>query len=276
MSILVIGYSVEYLKDNDLAERFLKKVHEVHSKSEAPCTLYLVADIVEQHAQDLEPLVGNPLFDLQICTRLPMKTVCQMADGQTTLWRGADVAQTIDDVSAVRESLKTLFGVNAIGVSSPLGYYRGFMDRPDILEALHREGIRFTRSYGRNRYDWQPVDFSIDPFWYTFQGFADMLEFPGQGWQDSLIRPIYGWEDVEGYTDYLKGDVDETARREDYVWSYWAHDWAVLREDDDLATISALVSYAREQGVDVSTQQNAYSVLREREHDLARKNGDPS
>ena len=265
MATLVVGYNVEYLKDESLTEKFLRQVRLVHQGLEAPCTLYLLGEVVKEHRAALEVLAGNPLFDLQIAVRRPLKTVCQVVQGKTTLWRGASLGDIEEEIAETASLLKESFGLEARGLSSPLGYYRGLMDRPDVLEVLSRNGVRFCRTYGRDSSDWQPLEFSIEPFWYTSQGFSHILEFPGQGWQDSLIRPLYGWDEVAGYVDYLKGDLDETARRRDLVWSYWAHDWAAIRQDEELSIISDLLRYAREQDVEIETQQHAYYLLRERE-----------
>ena len=275
MAMLVIGYNVEYLQDSELTQAFLRAAQKVHTRAGSPCTFYLLGDVVREHAKSLEALAGNPLFDFQITTRRPLKTVCQVTGGKTTLWRGATTEQIEEEISGTQDLLREEFGVEATGVSSPLGYHRGLMDRPDVLEALDRCGIRFCRTYGRNQDDWQPVDFRIEPYWYVSQGFSHILEFPGQGWQQSLIRPIYGWDETEGYVDYLKGDADEAARRPDLVWSHWAHDWSAVRDDKGLGIIKALLAYAEEIELDVQTQLGAYRLLREREPAVGRMSTDP-
>ena len=260
---LVIGYNVEYLETSDLTGMFLKKVQQVHNETGSPCTLYVVAEVVQSHTKQLAAFAENPLFDIQMTTRRPLKTVCQVKDGATTVWRGATLDQIEEEVSRTRGLFKETLGVDAVGISSPLGYYRGLSDRPDVLEVLDRCGVKFCRTYGRNHEDWQPVDFRVEQFWYTHQGFPGVLEFPVQGWQDSLIRPLYGWDETDGYIDYLKGDADEAARRNGCVWSYWAHDWATLREDDDMKVIRSLIDYASEIDLEIETQSGAYRRLRE-------------
>jgi len=221
MAILVVGYSVEWTKDRTLASQFLAQVREVHEEANAPCTLYLLGEVILAHRKALESLAENPLFDLQITVSKPLKSVCQVVQGQTTVWRGATLEQIDEEVSRCRSLFNEHFGRPPQGISSPLGFYRGLQDRPDILEVLDRHGIRFCRTYARNEQDWQPVEFSVEPFWYTSQGFSHILEFPGQGWQEAIIRRIYGWDDTDGYLEYVKADANDVARREELVWSYW-------------------------------------------------------
>ena len=57
-------------------------------------------------------------------------------------------------------------GVQCIGLTGPWCYYRGLRDRPDILQVLWEEGIRFTRTDGRNERDWHPVSLDLQPYWY--------------------------------------------------------------------------------------------------------------
>ena len=96
--------------------------------------------------------------------------------------------------------LRTTLGVECIGLTGPWCYYRGLRDRPDILQVLWEEGIRFTRTDGRNERDWHPVAIDLQPYWYDALGFPEMLEIPIHGWHDCVIRgEVLGWEDLDGY-----------------------------------------------------------------------------
>lgn len=264
MPALVIGYNVEWVKDRTATEAFLARVRRLHERLGAPCTLFLLGEVIRNHHDELRRLAGNPLFDLQMTLGRPLKTVCQVAEGQTTLWRGATLEEIDEEVGETKRLFSEELEVQAVGISDPLGYYRGLADRPDILDVLDRHGLRFCRTYARNQHDWQPVDFSVEPFAYALQGFPHIIEFPAQGWQDAIIRTIYGWDDREGYVEYLKGDVDEVARREELIWSYWAQDWSVVRGDPSLEIIERLIAYAGETGVELMSQRQADEEFRRR------------
>lgn len=266
MPTLVIGYNVEWTGDQSTTRSFLDQVRARHTQLDAPCTLFLRAEVVERHHEPLEQLVDDPRFDLQATIEGPLKTVCQRAEGETSLWPGADLDVIGRQVSRACRAVKDITDESPVGISDSMGAYRGLQDRPDILRILDGHGILFTRTHARNMDDWQPVDFSVEPYWYTFQGFPHMLEFPSQGWQTSIIRKLYEWEDVSGYTGFLKMDVEEAALREGLVWSHWVQDWSAIREDADLTIIRELVDHARQHGIEISTQKQAYDMLKAKEH----------
>jgi hypothetical protein len=259
MPSLVIGYNVA--GTGDVATQFLRVAKEVHERHSAPCTLYVLDKTVEAHSDELRDIAAGPLFDVQMTLADPLKTICQVAEGVTTVWLGTTPAEADERIGAAKQTLAEKIGVDATGLSSPMGYYRGLQDRPDILEVLAKHGILFCRTFGRNEADWQPVPFSVEPFWYTRQGFPEIAEFPSQGWQNALIRDIYGWEEMDGYGEYLKTDLDEAARREDQVWSYWVDDWSAMREDSSMSIISKLLDHASEAELDVVSQEQAYRCL---------------
>ncbi|HOS65448.1 MAG TPA: hypothetical protein PK251_11910 [Candidatus Latescibacteria bacterium] len=261
MATMVIGYLVEWTKDDVVTAQFLTQMRRIHEDARAPCTLYCVADIIARHREQLRGIGADPLFDVQIATKRPLKTVCQHAEGKTIVWPGASLEEIETEVAEAVGAFVECFGSRPTGISGPLGAYRGLQDRPDVLAVLDRHGIRFGRTYARDQNDWQPVEFSVEPFWYTYQGFSHIAEFPSQGWQEPIIRKIYGWDDAQGYLDYVKADVDDAARREDFVWSYWACDWSVIRGATDMAHIEGLIRYAQENGLELSTQKAAYEKM---------------
>ncbi len=262
MPTLVIGYNVEWTDDRDVSESFLKAVRRRHEKLDAPCTLYLRREIFEWHHELIESLSGRELFDLQITIPGPMKTVCQVAENETSVWPGASIEEIEHEVRDTSRVVEEVTGEAPIGLSDSLGSYRGLSDRPDILQILDKNGIRFTRTWSRNEKDWQPVDFGIEPFWYTFQGFPHILEFPSQGWQLAIIRKLYGWDDTQGYADYLAADVDEVAERNDMVWSFWVQDWSALREDEDLTIMRDFIQSVQKNSIDIRTQRYVYEHMR--------------
>ncbi len=260
MSTLVIGYNVEWSGDAPVTKDFLTAVVARHAELDAPATLYVRSDVVERYERQLQPVIEDPRFDLQITIKEPLKTVCQEAEGETTVWQGAALDEIDKHVGAAVRVLHEATGTPPIGLSSPLGYYRGLKDRPDILSILDRHGIRFCRTYARDKSDWQPVPFSVAPFWYSFQGFPNILEFPSQGWQQAIIRKLYGWDERDGYTDYLREDIEEASDRDDLVWSYWTQDWSAIRGDPELVVCRELIRAARERGFEVVSQRQAYEA----------------
>jgi hypothetical protein len=140
-------------------------------------------------------------------------------------------------------------GVQCIGLTGPWCYYRGLRDRPDLVQVLWEEGIRFTRTDGRNERDWHPVSMDLQPYWYDPLGFPDVLEVPIHGWHDCVIRAeVLGWQDLDGYVESVRPYVDRAAR-EDEVFSLCQHDWSSIREDPEMGATDAVIRYAQKQGL---------------------------
>lgn len=250
MAELLIGYDVEAMGRPEVTRAFLSKAQEVHR--EHPCTLFLVGKVIEENVRELEKLAGNPMFDFQQHTysHTLLKTVCIENEGKVEVIRGVSLGEIEEEVGRTSELLRKYFGKECLGITGPWCYYRGLADRPDILEILHRLGIRFTRTYGRDHHDFQPVAFEIQPFWYEPQGFGDMLEVLIHGWQDVYWRGIHGWEKVREYTDFLLGCLEYVNER-GLVWSHGSHDHSSMNSDPDMTIIRTLLQKADERNVSV-------------------------
>ncbi|MGQ9525180.1 MAG: polysaccharide deacetylase family protein [Armatimonadota bacterium] len=259
MAVLLVGYDVEAYGRPEVTRSFLREAVQLHRELDAPCTMFLVGRVVEENAPYILPLVGDPLFDLQQHTysHKLLKTVCMEHNkGRITIWHGASPAEVEEDVARAREVMVKLLGVDPIGLCGPYNYYRGLSDRPDLLEILHRNGIRFTRTYGRNEKDYQPTPFSAQPFWYAPQGFPDILEIPLQGYQDLYLREAYGWENTDAYIQRVLRQLEAVAER-NLVWSYCQHDHS-NRGDPHMSIVRALLTRAKQLGVELMTHKEFY------------------
>jgi len=261
MATLLLGYDVENGDpDSDITRRFLDQAMRVHDSFGAPCTLFVCGTTLANNADSLEAIAARPdLFDIESHTysHCLLKTVCQDVDGEITIWRGGSPQKLRWEIKRSVELTRELLGIEVKGLCGPWCYYRGLADRPDILEILHRNGIRFTRSWGRNAKDWQPVELSVQPFWYGPQGFGDMLEIPVHGWQDCIWRAEKGWGDTVGFMNYQCELIDEVADS-DRVLSLCAHDWSSIKEDPEMTIVSGILSHARKRGVRILSYKAYY------------------
>lgn len=270
MAVLLIGYDVEATGRPEVTRGFLRAAAALHRDLRAPCTLFLVGRTAEENADALQELRDDPLFDLQQHTysHQLLKTVClQEPDGTFRLFRGIGLEEIREEVRRANDALRRIVGRPATGICGPYNYYRGLMDRPDILEVLWAEGIRFTRTYGRNAQDYQPTPFEVQPFRYEPQGFPEMLEIPIQGFQDCYLRERLGWENVDAYTRWILSDLELVARR-GWTWSYCQHDWS-NRCDPEMSILRRLLERARELGVEVMSHEACYRRRMEEERGLA-------
>ena len=269
MGTLLIGYDVEWRGEGDVTPRFLEQVRSLHDRLGLPATLFVVGQTLERWVPQFQAISGDPLFDIQQHTysHQLLKTV-YIEDGRSVrVVRGVTLEETREEVRKTSALLAEHLGVQCTGLTGPWCYYRGLRDRPDILQVLREEGIRFTRTDGRNERDWHPVSIDLQPYWYDALGFPDVLEIPIHGWHDCVIRDeVLGWENVDGYVESVKPYIEQAAA-EDKVFSFCQHDWSSIRADPQMCATDALIRYAQDQGLHFMSYRAYHEACRERRED---------
>jgi peptidoglycan/xylan/chitin deacetylase (PgdA/CDA1 family) len=265
MGTLLIGYDVEWRGDGEVTPRFLEQARSLHNHLGIPATLFIVGQTLERWVPQFRAIAQDPLFDLQQHTysHQLLKTV-YIDDGKSIrVVRGVTPEETRQEVRKTSALLRSELGVECIGLTGPWCYYRGLRDRPDILQVLWEEGIRFTRTDGRNEHDWHPVAIDLQPYWYDLLGFPEMLEIPIHGWHDCVIRDeVLGWEDLDGYVASVQPYLDRAAA-EDKVFSLCQHDWSSCRADPEMRATEAILRYAQSVGLRCMTYRDYYEARTE-------------
>jgi peptidoglycan/xylan/chitin deacetylase (PgdA/CDA1 family) len=271
MGTLLIGYDVEWRGEEDVTPRFLEQARLLHNRLGVPATLFVVGQTLDRWVPQFQDIAGDPIFDIQQHTysHQLLKTV-YIEDGRSVrVVRGVTPEETREEVRKTSALLADHLGVRCIGLTGPWCYYRGLRDRPDILRVLWEEGIRFTRTDGRNERDWHPVSIDLQPYWYDALGFPDVLEIPIHGWHDCVIRDeVLGWENVDGYVESVRPYI-ERAAAEDKVFSLCQHDWSSIRADPQMGATETLIRYAQEQGLRFMSYRSYYEACKERREDAA-------
>lgn len=260
--VFLLGYDVESGATN-VTGRFLEAAWRLHEELKAPATLYVVGQIAARHQDALSVLARHDLFDVgqHTFSHMLLKTICTDRDGSLEVVRGGTPEAIQNEVRRASDALEAVTGVRPLGLTGPYGYYRGLRDRPDLLQILHDEGIRYLRTFGRDAHDWQPVALDHQPFWYGPQGFDDMLELLLHGWQDCILREQLGWDDRAGYASAVFQWLADAASR-DAVFSYVQHDWSSLQADPGLDLTRAIVERAQDLGMRVLTARAYYDEMR--------------
>lgn len=256
---MLIGYDVEWTGGGDVTPRFLEAVSKLHNSLGIPATLFVVGQTLEMWINEFQSVARDPLFDIQQHTysHQLLKTV-YIEDGKSVrVVRGVSLERIRAEVHKTNSLLREHLGVDCIGLTGPWCYYRGLRDRPDILEVLWDEGIRFTRTDGRNQYDYHPVLLDLQPYWYEHVGFPDMLETTIHGWHDSTLRDILGWDNLGAYVESVKEYIRLTAD-ENLVFSYVQHDWTSTRSDPGMSATEAILRYAQECGTQFRSYLSFY------------------
>ena len=258
MAKLLIGYDVE--SHDESTEFFLKAASEVHKNLDAQASIFIVGQTLEKNAAIAQKVLGfgHLEFHQHTYSHVLLKTVVQENEDGITIFPSGTFEEICEEIEKGQRTLLDVLGIKGIGLTAPYNYYRGLGDRLDILEVLRENNIKFVRSAGRNEHDWQPVPFEWQPYFYEPQGYPEILECPLHGWQDCIAREKLGWSNISEYTKWIKRDIDY-ASAHDLDFVYCSHDWSSIRHDPTLDHIAEMISYAREQGMEVINYSQYYA-----------------
>jgi len=246
----------------------MARIGEIHDRYELPGTLFIVGKKVEQDAELFSPYLDHKWLDFQQHTynHDSLKPCVVTHNGKINLqdfptFEDADEIQK--DIRKTNEIFKAKFGITCRGLSTPFAYFMGLADRPDILGALHAEGIRYIRSFHLNKEVFEirePLPFDYHPFDYGSQGFPDMLELCIKGYSDVTWALRYGWEAAEGFISYVKQSLN-TIEKTDSVWGLVVHDWSLFEINRDFNVMDEILKYAKSRDIEILSFEEAYTRL---------------
>ena len=257
---LLIGYDVETPYRSDVTVKFLELAPKIHEEYGVPCTFFVLGKALLYHLDEFKRVKEkySYLIDFQQHTfsHILFKTLV-IEYRNYKLIKGAHPKEIETEVRITSELLKALLGVKCIGLTTPWGYHRGLLDRPDLLEILWRNGIRFTRSWGRDERDSLPLSLDVQPFWYDelVSGYPPILECPIQGWHDNALKERL--KSREEYLDYVKKTIDYTAEK-NLVWCYVQHDHSSFWNDPEMKIVEEMIEYALDKGVQIMSYKEFY------------------
>lgn len=268
MATVLIGYDVEACAigeglaclgahgmgeavDRSTTAKALRVIRHNHEQHEVPGTLFVCGRTLVHNIEVLEPFVDHSLFEIQQHTYSHTLLKDDHWKGGTFL--ASPVVAIEQEVRQTTEALRRLLGVECTGLRTPHGYHLGLTDRPEMLAALHRCGIRFVSSWARNAEGVNPTPLSVQPFWYDQQGFPDILEIPFQHWLDGTWFEEFGIDRGVEFGAVLRDAVDEIVAH-DLVYGACFHDWAQIRyREAETRWVAGLMTYAKEQGAQFLT-----------------------
>jgi peptidoglycan/xylan/chitin deacetylase (PgdA/CDA1 family) len=258
MATFFIGYDVEDGRP-EVTHHFLRTARRLHEELDVPCTLFVVGRTLRQSPDEFAALLGHPLFDLQqhTETHLRLKTVYQESPDGIQVFPGGSPDEVRADVGAAQRTFQEILGFRPTGLTGPYNYWRGLCDRPDLVEIVRGEGIRFLRTFGRDAHDWQPTPF-FAPFTYAPLGFPDVWEYGIHGWQDCILRQALGWENLDGYFARFARDAEHVAASDGY-FSYCQHDWSSIWSDPEMSLTRRILHDVRDLGLKVRTYSAHYA-----------------
>ena len=269
---ILFGIDVESANKHSVG--FAQHAGELFRDLDVPVTWYLTGKTLEAFPDTFFPFEADESIELQAHTydHLLLKTVLiRVPEGKvihgSTDWfmqRGASVGEVDADLERCQQVFLDVLGRKASALTGPWGYYRGLGDRPDLLEIVHRHGLRALRTFARNEDDGQPVPLEWQPYFYEPRGFPDILECLVHDYQDDFYFEAFARpECTESYADHLKGVARKVADR-DLVWSLCSHDHGCATAEGfapKAAWYRAIVEYAQGLGIRFMSVSDFYEEM---------------
>ena len=237
----------------DSVDEFLagvRAVAEAHLEREIPASFFLVAKMIELAGPELRSILDSPLFDIQSHTFTHPGLIGLDEDAPRLKYELMDSQKLIEDT----------FGRPVNGLTAPGGYPSGFSGHPRVLEAVWEAGYRYSRSVGTGPDGTMPAPLNL-PFWYTQDGFPDLLETPSHAWHDNILTgqpgrvhwpPILPWpypavmpNDAKGVYEAYAPGIDYCTDQNLIYYMPIFHPWSIYRIDEQAGQIALLLAHAR-------------------------------
>ena len=209
---IIFGYDVE--SASEATKGFLQGAQQLHQKHNVPWTIYVTGQTLSARAEDIRAVMDEPLLSIGQHTfnHVLLKSIYMRPDDGKPVHgslpnffhQGGTLEQIQQEIHSTQNLIIDLLKIECRGLTGPWGYYRGLVDRPDILQILSDNGIKWIRTNARDYRDCQPTPFSEQPFFYTDQGFSEILELGVQGYQDDFYWDRFDDRRFgDSYQDYI-------------------------------------------------------------------------
>jgi len=244
-------------------EKSITALTKLHVEMQVPATFFIVGKTLKMGKNILRRLKEHEdLFDIQQHTfsHLPLKTINPKSDLAAVTNDYDVIAPSISkirsEIKKTSELLLDLLDVECKGIRGPWGYYQGLLGRPQVLEILSENGIEFSSTYLRNKDDFFPVPLSVQPFFYTDEGFPKILEIPAQDWIDCVWRTVNGWGRNKAFASHISSVIKKLSR--DTIWGTCFHDWSVISNDPELDIMRSMFEKASEMKIKINSYGRYY------------------
>ncbi|MFH0938843.1 MAG: polysaccharide deacetylase family protein [Planctomycetota bacterium] len=272
--IILLGYDIESASESTTG--FLEGAEILHNKYEAPWTIYLTGKTIEKCEESIRRFVNNPLLTVgqHTYSHMLLKSIYMTpGDGKPIhgscpnyFRKGGSLAEINEEITKTQALMRDRLGVKCHGLTGPWCYYRGLVDRPDILQILHDNDIQWIRTNGRDHHDCQPTPFEEQPFFYADQGFPEILELGIQGYQDDFYWARFD-DRLHGntYQDYLFSML-KTVSENNWIWNLCSHDHRTPTKQAFFETkgiwLEAFISRAKDIGIRILSPSQLYDEMR--------------
>ena len=205
-SIVLVGYDIEARSaygDSKSTRLFLENAVPMHKTFGISCTGFVLGQTLLENVDLFQKVSGDPLWNIEqhTFTHVPFRNVEPLNEKWKSA-KGVSIDTIKREVSQASGTIQEILGIPCKGICAPKGYFNGLRGRADILETLQDNSIEFVRSYARNKDDWMPVSFDVQPFWYGGMDFLKYLKCWRRGG-----KTLFGEELLGGTTKSVSLDI---------------------------------------------------------------------
>ena len=244
--------------DPKTATRGLEIIQDIHESLQVPGTLFTCGKTMTHHKDALVAAKTSGLFDIQSHTYSHILFKDQA--WQDDVFKASPPAAIDFELRVTSEIVAECFGAECIGLRTPFCYNQGLRGRPDLLQLLHNNGIKYVSSWGRNEQGGNPTPW-VQPFRYREEGFPDIVELPLQYWLDVLWFEVNGFDAGSRFKDVLCQAVDQIVE-DDLVYGVCFHDWPMIACDEiGTGWARGFIQYAIDSGVEVTSYTSYYNGM---------------
>jgi len=228
----------------------IRAVADVHQKHNIRATFFVVGELARHAHADLRKILENPLFDIQ-CHGYSHDNLLELASDEEALER---------EIVESKKTIEDKFGREVLGLTTPGSFTTGLVGQKRQLELIWEAGYRYLRSVGKGPFDTSPAPLT-QPFWYTEDGFPELLELGLHGWHDNVLSgqpflcywpPILPWgyparmptSAREMYDVYVPA-IEYVCKEKLLTYVPCFHPWSIYRVDKKALHIDLLLTHAK-------------------------------
>lgn len=238
-------------------------ISKILNRHKVPATFFIVGLLLEKAGSDIASILCNEEnYDIQSHTYSHME-----------IWKSdqkVSMTKFRDELSKTSSLIQKYFGYEPIGFCAPGNFYQGLRGRHEQLATLWEEGYRFIGTDGQGlKHGFWPAPFT-QPYWYTDDGFSDLLELPLTGWHCNMLFNTGGqnnrWRPGPGIPDgtileKLPRTVEQgfEVRKKEFeyaisnnlIYAPCMHPWSICRFDPELNHLDRLIVMAKHKDITI-------------------------
>jgi peptidoglycan/xylan/chitin deacetylase (PgdA/CDA1 family) len=250
------------LQDRKYALSGLELILKIHKKYKVSATVFVLGKLLELCKNEVTKLISRYKIDIQQHTYSHIL----FKEDKNRSKKPASLSDIKYEIKITNDLIKDYLEVDAIGLSTPIGYYGGLKSEKEVLKFLKKEVFKFVKSDSRDIGNKLPGPFMVNgkikqPYFYN----NGIFELTGQGWHDCVIKGLIPHElppkiannPIEELLYYLN-DLKFAQNNQNQIYSPSFHPWSIAMRDPTEYVIESLIKYSIKNNIVVISAKDFY------------------